>query len=81
MSNIIQAKKNYSLEKIIKNSFIFIINTAARWPNFRPNNSKEAPKKYPWPEKNGGRKNAEFRQKWQKRGRKIFLQLFRGKTL
>jgi hypothetical protein len=55
--------------------------TAARWPNFRPNNSKEAPKKCPWPEKIGGRKIAEFRQKWQKRGRKIFLQLFREETL
>jgi hypothetical protein len=40
--------------------------------NFRPNNSKEALKKYSWPEKIGGRKIAEFRQKWQKRGRKIF---------
>jgi hypothetical protein len=25
--------------------------TAARWPNFRPNNSKGAPKKFPWPKK------------------------------
>jgi hypothetical protein len=26
--------------------------TVARWPNFRPNNSKEAPQNCPWPEKN-----------------------------
>jgi hypothetical protein len=48
---------------------------------FWPNNSKEAPKNCPWPEKIGGRKIAEFRQKWQKRGRKMFLQLFRRETL
>jgi hypothetical protein len=54
--------------------YFLILSTAARWPNFRPNNSKEAPKKYPWPKKIGGCKIAEFRQKWQKRGRKIFLQ-------
>jgi hypothetical protein len=29
-------------------------NTVARWPNFRPNNSKEAPKNCQWPEKIGG---------------------------
>jgi hypothetical protein len=58
-----------------------IMSTAARWPNFRPNHSKEVPKKYPWLEKIGGLKIAEFRQKWQKRGRKIFSQLFREETL
>jgi hypothetical protein len=51
--------------------------TVARWQNFRPNNSKEAPKNCPWAEKIGGLKMAEFGKKWQKRGRKIFLQLFR----
>jgi hypothetical protein len=48
--------------------------TVARWPNFLPNNSKEAPKNCPWPGKIGGRKKAEFGKKWQKRGRKLFLQ-------
>jgi hypothetical protein len=54
-----------------------ILSTGARWPNFRPNKSKEAAKNCPWPEKIGGRKMAEFGKKWQKRGRKIFLQIFR----
>jgi hypothetical protein len=49
-----------------------VFGTAARWPNFRPNNSKQAPKICPWPEKIGGRKMAEFDKKWQKRGRKFF---------
>jgi hypothetical protein len=40
--------------------------TAAKWPNFRPNNSKEAPKKYPWPEKIRGHKM----QNLDKSGRK-----------
>jgi hypothetical protein len=57
------------------------LNTGARWPNFRPNNSKQALKNCPWPEKIGGRKIAEFGKKWQKRGRKIFLQIFRWKTV
>jgi hypothetical protein len=48
--------------------------TVARWPNFRPNNSKEAPKNCPWPEKIGGRKMEDFGKKWQKTGRKTFLQ-------
>jgi hypothetical protein len=34
--------------------------TVARWPNFQPNNSKEAQKNSPWPEKIVGRKIAEF---------------------
>jgi hypothetical protein len=55
--------------------------TVARWLKFRPNNSKDALKKYPWPEKIGGRKIAEFRKKWQKRGRKTFLHLFKEETL
>jgi hypothetical protein len=55
--------------------------TVARWTNCRPNNSKEAPKKYPWPEKIGGRKIAEFSKMRQKRGWKIFIQLFRIKTI
>jgi hypothetical protein len=38
-------------------------------------------KNYSWPEKFGGRKMAELCKKWQKRGRKIFLQLFRLKSL
>jgi hypothetical protein len=50
--------------------------TGARWPNIRPNNSKEAAKNCPWPEKIGGRKMAEFGKKWKKKGRKIFLQKF-----
>jgi hypothetical protein len=41
-------------------AYFNICTTAARWPNFRPNNSKEAQKKCPWPEKIGGRKIAEF---------------------
>jgi hypothetical protein len=45
--------------------------------NFRPKTSKEAPKNCAWPVKIGGRKIAEFGKKWQKRGQKIFLQLFR----
>jgi hypothetical protein len=32
-------------------------------PNFRPNNSKEAPKNSLWREKIGGRKMAEFGKK------------------
>jgi hypothetical protein len=55
--------------------------TAARWPNFQPNNSKEGPPKCLWPEKIKGCKIAEFTQKGQKRGRKIFVHLFRGETL
>jgi hypothetical protein len=55
---------------------IGILTTVARWPNFRPNNSKEAQKNCPWPEKIGGRQMAEFCKKWQKRDRIIILQLF-----
>jgi hypothetical protein len=40
--------------------------TVARRPNFRLNNSKEALKNCPWPEKIGGRKMAKFGKKWQK---------------
>jgi hypothetical protein len=46
--------------------------TVARWPNFRPNNSKEAPKNCPWLEKIGGWKMAEYGKKWQKRLENIF---------
>jgi hypothetical protein len=56
---------------------VCVLYTGARWPNFRQNNPKEAPKNCPLPEKIGGRKIAEFGKKWQKRGRKIFLQIFR----
>jgi hypothetical protein len=38
---------------------------------------KEAPKNLPWLEKIGGCKMADFDKKWQKRGWRIFLQLFR----
>jgi hypothetical protein len=50
--------------------------TGARWPNFRPNNSKEAPKNYLWPEKIGGRKMAEFGKKIaEKRPKNIFTNI------
>jgi hypothetical protein len=54
-----------------------LVHTVARWPNYRPNNSKEASKNCPWPEKIRGRIMAEFGKKWQKRGQKIFFQLYR----
>jgi hypothetical protein len=44
--------------------------TVARWPNFRPNNTKQAGKKYFWPEKIGGRTATNFSEKWLKTGRK-----------
>jgi hypothetical protein len=47
--------------------------TGARWTNFRPNISKEAPKNCLWPEKVGGSKMTKLSKKWQKRGRKIFF--------
>jgi hypothetical protein len=57
--------------------------SVARWPNFRPNNSKEAQQKIVH-----GRKKLEAvkmakcgKKKWQKRGRKIFLQLFSSETI
>jgi hypothetical protein len=46
--------------------FWLFLNTVARWPNFRPNNSKEAPKNCPWPEK----LEAEKWQNFTKSGRK-----------
>jgi hypothetical protein len=44
--------------------------TVARWPIFRPNNSKQAGKKYFWPGKIGGHRATNFSEKWLKRGRK-----------
>jgi hypothetical protein len=47
--------------------------TGARWPKFRPNNSKKAPNYYLWPEKIGGREIAEFGKKVaKKRPKNIF---------
>jgi hypothetical protein len=59
---------------------ISIESTVARWPNFRLNNSKEAPKNSPWPEKIGRPENGEILQKVT-RGREIFLQLFSIETI
>jgi hypothetical protein len=44
---------NDSKENVPGNTAImlYFIFTAARWPNFRPNNSKEAQKNCLWPEK------------------------------
>jgi hypothetical protein len=47
--------------------------TVARWPFFRPNNSKQAGKKYLWPEKIGGRTATSFSEKWLKTGRKKII--------
>jgi hypothetical protein len=47
--------------------------TVARWPNFRSNHSKQAHTNISWPEKIGGRKLADFVQKWQKRGQQSFI--------
>jgi hypothetical protein len=46
--------------------------TGARWPNFRPNNSKEVSKNYPWPEKIGSHKMAEVGKSGRKRPENIF---------
>jgi hypothetical protein len=46
--------------------------TGARWPNFRPNNSKEAPKNYLWPEKIGGRKWQNLAKSSRKEAGKYF---------
>jgi hypothetical protein len=46
---------------------------------FSANNSKETPTKTAG--KTVGSKIAKFSQKWQKRGRKIFLQIFGGETI
>jgi hypothetical protein len=43
--------------------------------------TQEALKNCPLPQKIGGRKMAKFGKKWQKRGRKIFLQLFSCETI
>jgi hypothetical protein len=47
---------------------------------FRPNNSKEAPKNSPWPEKFEALKGQNVAKSDRKTGRKIFLQMFRSKT-
>jgi hypothetical protein len=47
-------------------------NTAARWPNFRPNNSKEAPIKCPWPEKFDAVKLQNLDQSGRKEAGKCF---------
>jgi hypothetical protein len=48
--------------------------TVARWPNFRPNNLKEAPNNCSLLEKIGGRKIAKFWQKVaEKRSENIFM--------
>jgi hypothetical protein len=44
--------------------------TVARWPFFRPNNTKQAVKKYFWPEKIGGRTATNLSEKRLKTGRK-----------
>jgi hypothetical protein len=54
--------------------------TVARWPNFRTNNLKQAPKSISWLVNIwGGRKMAHFFQKWQKRGRQISNSNLQGK--
>jgi hypothetical protein len=47
--------------------------SVARWPNFRPNNSKQAPTNIYWPGKIGGRKMADFVQVAEKRPKNISL--------
>jgi hypothetical protein len=42
--------------------------------------TQTGPKKYFWPGKIGGRKMADFVQKWQKRGQKIFHVNLQGKV-
>jgi hypothetical protein len=56
-------------------------NTVARWPFFRPNNTKQAGKKYFWPQKIGGRTATNFSEKWLKTGRKKFRPVFRYKKM
>jgi hypothetical protein len=40
-----------------------VTSTVARWPIFRPNNTKQAGKKYFWPEKIGSRMATNFAEK------------------
>jgi hypothetical protein len=58
-----------------------IVHTVARWPIFRPNNSKQAGKKYFWPEKIGGRTATNFAEKLQKTGRKKLFHFFQKQHL
>jgi hypothetical protein len=49
--------------------------TVARWPIFRPNNSKHAQKIF-LAEKSWDRKMADFVQKWQKKAGKTFVAIY-----
>jgi hypothetical protein len=58
------------------------VTTGARWPNFRPNNSKEAPKNCQWPEKLEAVKWQNLAKVAEKRPENVFsLQIFRQKTI
>jgi hypothetical protein len=56
---------------LLKRFYIYSnLTTVASWPNFRPNKSLLAPKKFFEPEKIYGQKMKNFAQRWQKRYRK-----------
>jgi hypothetical protein len=46
--------------------FYQLLSMVTRWTNFRPHNSKQAPKNISWPGKIGGWEMANFVQNWQK---------------
>jgi hypothetical protein len=50
-------------------------------PQFRTNNSQQAPNNYPWPAKIGGRKMTNFCKRRQKTGRKSLFPLLIRKTI
>ena len=54
------------------------ITTVARGPKILQNNSKGAAINIFWQRRIGGRTAPNFDQKWQKKGRKIFLVFFQG---